>query len=174
MVSIRKALTLAPLILAGCVGAPIAPPPPRPVIYRPAPPPPLAVAPEANWESGVLTPGSWSYTKDSRGGLAVYGVSGAGAVTVRCDVAQRRVFVSRTGNVAGQMTLRATTGARSYEAKPTAGGVSYVTAELSPTDPQLDALAFSRGRFLVGLTGAPDMVVSSGPEVARVVEDCRG
>jgi hypothetical protein len=87
---------------------------------------------------------------------------------------QRRIFVSRAGSVAGQMTLRATTGARVYDAKPTTGAVSYVAAELSPTDPQLDALAFSRGRFLVGLTGAPDIVVSSGPEVARVIEDCRG
>lgn len=123
----------------------------------------------------MLTPGNWSYAKDGRGGLALYGMSGLGAaVTIRCDVMQRRIFVSRAGSVAGQMTLRATTGARVYDAKPTTGAVSYVAAELSPTDPQLDALAFSRGRFLVGLTGAPDIVVSSGPEVARVIEDCRG
>lgn len=123
----------------------------------------------------MLTPGSWSYTKDPRGGLARYGLVGNSAVlTFRCDVGQRRIFISRLGNVAGSMTLRATTGARGYDAKVVAGAVPYVAAELSPTDPQLDALAFSRGRLLVGLRGAPDIVAPSAPEIARVIEDCRG
>lgn len=122
-----------------------------------------------------MTPGSWTYTKDTRGGLALYGTVGSNAVlSIRCDTTTRRIFVSRPGNVAARMTLRATMGARAYDAKPTAGSVPYVAAEIAPTDPQLDALAFSRGRFLVGLSGAPDIVVPSWPEVSRVIEDCRG
>jgi hypothetical protein len=72
------------------------------------------------------------------------------------------------------MTLRATNGARAYAATPIVGAIPAVAAELSPTDPQLDALAFSRGRFLVGLSGSADVIVPSWPEVARVIEDCRG
>jgi hypothetical protein len=174
MVCLRKALVLAPLVLAGCVSAPVAPPPRLPV-YRPAPPPPPPPAPAPNWENGVLTPGNWSYTKDVRGGLALYGFAGSNpSVSIRCETTSRRIYVSRPGSAAGQMTLRATTGARAYGAVPTAGAQPFVAAEIAPTDPQLDALAFSRGRFLVGLTGTPDIVVPSAPEVARVIEDCRG
>jgi hypothetical protein len=177
MVSFRNSLVIVPivfgaLILNGCVGKPVAPPAPAPVV-RPAPVAPAPLV--ANWEDGVLTPGSWSYTRDARGGLALYGIGGSNAaLSIRCDTATRRIFVSRPGGVAGSMTLRATTGARVYAAKPTAGPIPYVAAEISPIDPQLDAMAFSRGRFLVGLSGAVDVVVPSWPEVARVIEDCRG
>jgi hypothetical protein len=174
MVFSRKALFLAPLVLAGCVSAPVAPPP-RPPVYRPAPPPTPLPPPAANWENGTLTPGNWTYAKDARGGLALYGFAGsAPSVSIRCESMARRIYVSRPGSVAGQMTLRATTGARAYDAVPTAGPQPFVAAQISPTDPQLDALAFSRGRFLVGLAGAADIVVPSAPEVARVIEDCRG
>jgi hypothetical protein len=165
-------IVLGPLVLAGCVGAPVAPPAPAPVV-RPAPRPPAP--PAANWENGVLTSGSWSYTRDTRGGLAAYGVgSGAPALAIRCEATTRRIIISRPGSVAGTMTLRATTGARAYAATPIAGAVPTVAAELLPTDPQLDAVAFSRGRFLVGFSGGTDVVVPSWPEVARVIEDCRG
>ncbi len=171
MISFRKALVFVPLAITGCVGKPVAPPLPA-LVYRPLPPP---VAPVANWENGRLTPGIWTYTKDARGGLALYGLpGGTAALSLRCDMTTRRIFVSRRGSVAAQMTLRATSGARVYDSKPTAGTLPYVAAELSPADPQLDAVAFSRGRFLVGLAGAPDVVVPSWPEVARVIEDCRG
>lgn len=174
MTLFRKALAFAPLMVAGCVGTPVAPPPVRPPVYRPAPPV-VAPPPVADWESGVLTQGSWTYNRDARGGLALFGTPGNDAVlSIRCDMTTRRIYVSRPGNVAGRMTLRATSGARVYEARPTAGAVPYVAAELATTDPQLDALAFSRGRFLVGLQGSSDIVVPSWPEVARVIEDCRG
>ncbi|AYJ87926.1 hypothetical protein D3Y57_11260 [Sphingomonas paeninsulae] len=171
---VRAPFVLVPLVLAGCVGKPVAPPARAPApIVRPAPTPPAP--PVANWENGLLTPGRWTYTRDSRGGLALYGIAGSNAVlSIRCDTTARRVFISRMGSVAGSMTLRATSGARAYAARPTAGTVPYVAADLTPTDPQLDALAFSRGRFLVGLSGAVDVVVPSWPEVARVIEDCRG
>ncbi|MDB5700121.1 MAG: hypothetical protein JWL66_320 [Sphingomonadales bacterium] len=175
MIAFRKALALAPFMIAGCVGKPVTPPSARPPIYRPAPPVPLAPPPVAEWENGLVSPGSWTYTKDARGGLALFGTGGTdAALSIRCDVSTRRIYISRPGTVAARMTLRATTGARAYDAKPTGGAVPYVAAELAPTDPQLDALAFSRGRFLVGIPGTADIVVPSWPEVARVIEDCRG
>ena len=50
---------------------------------------------------------------------------------------------------------------------------AYLSAELSPADRQLDALAYSRGRFLVSVKGTADLAVPAWPELSRVVEDCR-
>jgi hypothetical protein len=170
MISFRQAFVLVSILVAGCVGKPVVPPS-RPPLVKPASPP-LPVGPKAEGEDSVLTPGSWTYTKDARGGLASYGTAGSSAaLSIRCDTTARRIYVSRPGSVAARMTLRGTTGAGAYDGKLAAGVVS---AELLPTDPQLDALAFSRGRFVVGMGGAPDVVVPSWPEVTRVIEDCRG
>ena len=38
----------------------------------------------------------------------------------------------------------------------------------------LDAMVFSRGRFVVERTGAAPLVVPPYAEIGRVVEDCRG
>jgi hypothetical protein len=35
-------------------------------------------------------------------------------------------------------------------------------------------MAFSRGRFLVTVEGGASLVVPAWPELARVIEDCRG
>ena len=47
------------------------------------------------------------------------------------------------------------------------------TLTLSPHDPILDAIAFSRGRFMVAVTGGPRLILPAWAEVARVIEDCR-
>jgi len=115
-----------------------------------------------------ITPGSWRYA----GGAASY-VSpiGTALFALGCDAASRRLFASRGGSAAGSMTLRATTGARSYPTVIDAAGV--VTATIAANDPQLDALSFSRGRILIALDGAPDLILPVWPELARTVEDCR-
>lgn len=51
-----------------------------------------------------------------------------------------------------------------------AGGVS---ASLAPRDPILDAIAYSRGRFMLELPGNPPLYLPSWPELTRVIEDCR-
>jgi hypothetical protein len=40
-------------------------------------------------------------------------------------------------------------------------------------DALLDSIAFSRGRFAVSASGTPALVLPAGPEIGRVVEDCR-
>ncbi len=45
---------------------------------------------------------------------------------------------------------------------------------LAATDPLLDAMAFSRGRFTVEVPGTTALVLPSHAEVGRVIEDCRG
>ena len=46
-------------------------------------------------------------------------------------------------------------------------------ASVPARDPLLDAMAFSRGRFAVEVSGGPTLVVPAYPEVTRVIEDCR-
>ena len=87
----------------------------------------------------------------------MYGQAGSDALfTLRCDKNGNRIFASRAGTVASRMTLRSTNGANAYDALPTSGTPPYVAAEIAARDPQLDAMAFSRGRILIGLGGAGD------------------
>ena len=148
-------------------------PRPAPPVTRPAPTPPPAAA--TNWSDRAPAPGVWTYTRDGRGSIARFGQAGTDALfMIRCEANGARIFVSRPGSVAARMTLRSTNGAKAYDALPTSGPPSHVAAELTSRDPQLDALAFSRGRILIGLDGAGDLVLPIWPEFTRVVEDCRG
>jgi hypothetical protein len=73
----------------------------------------------------------------------------------------------------GKMTIRATSGLKTFAAANTGGTPPLVAAELAASDPHLDMMAYSRGKFVVQIKGTPDLVVPSWPEIARVVEDCR-
>lgn len=68
------------------------------------------------------------------------------------------------------MTVRTTSAVR---AVPAQAGTGALSATLTPRDPLLDAMAFSRGRFLVETAGAPYLAIPAWAEVARVTEDCR-
>ena len=56
---------------------------------------------------------------------------------------------------------------------PAIPGTSGVTVTLSARLPVLDAIAYSRGRFVIEVPGQPPSYLPAWPEVARVVEDCR-
>jgi hypothetical protein len=77
-----------------------------------------------------------------------------------------------SGQVA-QMILRATDASRSYPAQASMALPGYISAELAAKDPQLDAMAHSRGAFLISLAGTEDLIVPAWAEFARVVEECR-
>jgi hypothetical protein len=49
----------------------------------------------------------------------------------------------------------------------------FTAARLVADDPLLDAIAFSRGRFGVTIDGR-ERWFPAWPEIARVIEDCRG
>ncbi|MCJ8156493.1 hypothetical protein [Sphingomonas sp. LaA6.9] len=162
---------------AACV-APKAPPPspPAPV----APPPPPAPAPlSSDWRDWPVAAGDWSYLPGAGGSSAAFGRIGAGAeLSVRCDRAQRRILLARPGVIdpakPSRLTLRATEGEQSYAATDAGATPPQLVASIAASDPFLDKIAFSRGRVLVQLDGAQDMVVPNWAEFARVVEDCRG
>ena len=126
---------------------------PRPT---PAPRPP---EPQVGWEDMALTPGEWTYRED--GPSASYA-----AFTIRCERAGRRVMLTRQA-AAGALVIRTSFGARTLPA-----GANGVV--LSASDPFLDQIVFSRGRFSVEAEGLPALTVPTWPEPARVIDECRG
>ena len=159
----KRIITFLPLLLAACVPASrppaIAPAPARPV----AAPVAAALALGPDWRDWPLTPGRWSY---ARGSGASFGEPGQAArLGFRCEGG--RVVLTLPGASPAPATIRTSSTAR---ALPVEGGA----AALSPADPLLDAVAFSRGRFTVERPGLAPLVVPAHAEVARVVEDCRG
>lgn len=128
----------------------------------------------ADWRDRPLTPGVWLYTRDARGSRAVFGTPGTDArLVLRCDRAAARVFFSRDGIAAAALTIRTSSTTRVLAVQPAGGTPAYIAAALAPSDPLLDALAFSRGKFSLAQPGAPTLTLPVWAEIGRVVEDCR-
>jgi hypothetical protein len=182
-VSRFSATAMLALALGSCAGGvAVVPQAARPIpvpVPTPTPPPqpqptPVAAPASTDWRDWPLTPGSWSYRQDERGSVAMFGRPGGDAdVTLRCDRTRGRVYLSRRGDVAGPLTIRTSTTARTLNALPTAGTPAYLAVELAVRDPLLDAIGYSRGRFVVQGAGLPALTIPAWAEMLRVVEDCR-
>ena len=174
----RLLLIATALALLSACAAPRKPPPPVAAPPpRPAPAPIAAPPPPANWRDVPITQGEWTYSSDAHGTLASFAPVGATALLgLRCDRAGGRINLARAGQATGPVPLTVTTTslARTYSAAPSLDAAQpLVSMPLSPRDPILDAIAFSRGRFMVEVAGLPTLYVPAWPEVARVIEDCR-
>lgn len=169
-------LTLPLLALGACSTPAVVPPAPAPVpVPAPSPTPAPAPPPSADWRDWALTPGTWAYRQDERGSIALFGQPGGDAeLTLRCDRARGRIYLARRGEGAAAFDIRTTSQVRRIAALPTGGTPAYLAAELAVRDPLLDAIGFSRGRFVVETQGLPTLVVPAWAETLRVVEDCRG
>lgn len=165
------------LLVAGCVPAPSTPPPapapkpvPAPVPVAPRPAPALS----ADWRDWPLTPGDWHYRAEPGGGGASFGVAGGmPVVSLRCDLARRQVTLARTGTAASTLTVRTTSAVRALPAAPDARMPGMLAMTFAANDSFLDAIGYSRGRFVVEGAGLPTLVVPAWPEILRAVEDCR-
>lgn len=176
-----RALILAlPLLLLACAKEPAqVPPQPAPATAPPAvvppkPQPQLSIG----WEDAPHSAGDWIYRSDARGSVALFGPGGSDArFIVRCDRSLGRIFLSRLGELAaghtGSMEIRATSAIKRFTARSNGDTPSYIAIELAPREPHLDAMAFSRGRFLVSVNGMADLIIPNWPEMTRVIEDCR-
>lgn len=173
----RVVLAFASLsVLAACV-APSAPPPApaRPVLV-PAPAPAPAPPPPANsdWRDWPLTPGDWNYMRNQNGSGAAYTTAHHGTLflMMQCERANGgQIVLTRVGARAGTVTVRTSSTARTLTTRAVEGGAS---ATLPANDPLVDAMGYSRGRFIVETPGMPPLVVPAWAEVLRVAEDCRG
>ena len=169
----RAPLAALLALVAGCAPAPprVAPAPPPRVVVAPLPAP-VPVA--ADWREWPVTPGLWRYNRDQRGSVAMFGQIGADALAVlRCDRQGGRVFLSVAGSNPQPLTVRTSSTARTLALGATGGVPPYLAATLPPSDPLLDAIAFSRGKVALSLPGAPALVLPAWAEIGRVVEDCR-
>ncbi|MGU3389996.1 hypothetical protein [Sphingomonas sp. M1A8_2b] len=178
---VSRGRSLAGLVLlalvAGCVAPPRAetpPPLPPPRVAAPAPAPrPAPIA--ADWRDWPYSPGTWVYRRDARGSIALFGPANADAsLTLRCDTATRQVYLSRAGTTTTPLTIRTSSATRALPVQPTGGTPPYVAAALMPNDSLLEAMGFSRGRFVVQQAGSAPLVVPAWAEIERVTEDCRG
>ncbi len=115
-----------------------------------------------SFEAGKLLPiaaGQWTYFPTAGGSIAMYGVH----LQLRCDRATRTVTISRPNATASALTIATDSAMRTLPA----------SGRLPVNDPLLDAIAFSRGRFLVADGAGPVLALPSWPEAARSIEDCR-
>jgi len=110
-----------------------------------------------------LSAGDWSYVVTPSEGEARFGAS----FVIRCERATRLVLLQRLnppGSTAAAMTIVTDTVVRGFAGSP---------VRLSARDSLLDAIAFSRGRFVVSGGGGAALILPSWPEAARSIEDCR-
>ncbi|WP_062786121.1 hypothetical protein [Novosphingobium capsulatum] len=163
------AATLA-LLAAGCASQAVIPP--APVRPAPAAPPPSAPLPmasaPADWRDLPQTPGTWRYAN----GLAQFGQPGVGAVfAMECRQGQVTLRIAGAASQPVPATITTTSQQRAMSAVPLDTQTLAIT--LPARDNLLDAMAFSRGRFMVDVNGLPALVLPAWAEVGRVVEDCR-
>jgi hypothetical protein len=128
----------------------------------------LAVAPAAaqvpsiSFDSGKslpIAPGQWSYVASATGSEARYGTH----IIIRCDRTTRTVSIRRTDLPDSPLVIVTSALTRTLP----------VGGRLLANDPLLDAIALSRGRFLVSSGSGPVLAIPSWPEPARSIEDCR-
>jgi hypothetical protein len=170
-------IAMVALALASCTAIPEPAPQPAPPVAVPTAAPAPQPTPQVSedWRDWPLTPGTWAYRQDARGSIALYGRAGADAeLTLRCDRGRARLYLSRRGDGPATVRVRTSTTLRQLALAPTGGTPAYAAVELPPNDAIIDAIGFSRGRFVVEGGGLPTLVAPAWPEVLRIAEDCRG
>lgn len=178
------------ILLSSCVGPRAAEPAaaPRPVV-RPVPPPSTAPAATVDryagdWSVADLDPsvGDWIYRRQGSASSALLG--GELQYLARLECTAGKLTISRAGTVAtggaASLNIRTSFAERSLSVEIVMGSgrggtpAMLVAASLPASDPLWDQMIYSRGRFVIEATGNAPMIVPVRPELARVVEDCRG
>lgn len=178
------ALTLA--TLASCVPSPPEPAPAPVAVptFAPAPeptpvytPPPMPEPTYSHWLDAPQTPGDWFYEALAPYSYAAFGPAPKQPIAAfRCDRPRRIVSIGRSSSslAAKPLTIRTETQSRTFIAEPRQGSVEHLLAiDLPADDPLLDAIAFSKGRFAIEVTGEPTLYLPAWPEINRVIDDCR-
>ncbi len=181
-------LAAAALMLASCVAptkpAPPPPPPPAPAPVVVAPPPPPLLKLPADWRDAAQTPGDWRYTqmkqREIRGTPfpAITQATFSSSRTedlfaITCERDTKQVQLGFKGMEADNSFITITTTAMARTLSAPASEDSWNSVSLSPRDPILDAMAFSRGRFIIEVPGMGALYLPAWAELSRVIEDCR-
>ncbi len=137
--------------------------------------------PDGFWTSWPIAAGKWSYGNANNTTFALFGKSQRDPVIViRCETASKQIIFARvlefSKGQASTMRVRASDGMQSWATQiGSTGSLNgvYHGVTLLPTDPMLDFMVFSRGRFAMEVEGETSLAVPAWPEMARVIEDCR-
>ena len=136
-----------------------------PLSAQPAPP---------DLSTATPLPGRWSWTPTAGGSEATFlDSAGRAQLWLTCLRGARVVTMARPASGAAPFLMAWTSSQSRNLLASYNPATGRITAQLSATDNLLDALAFSRGRLGVGVSGTPPLVAPAWPEIARVVEDCR-
>jgi hypothetical protein len=165
--------------LAACIPGPAPEPTPDPVQEAPpaqiSPPPPPAVA--ENWIDTPQSAGDWLYAEEPAETFALFGTGGENvSAIIRCDKTTRELGIGVFGTAVPETaTIRVLTetAERTLRATRRSSSAPLVAAELSPNDPLFDAIALTRGRFVLAASGQTPLYLPAWGEVTRVIEDCR-
>ena len=118
--------------------------------------------------------GTWTYSATASGSEASFvNASGLSQLTIRCVAATRRIIISKPATVAAPFLNVWTSAVMRNIPASFNPATMRLSAEVVATDPLLDAIAFSRGRFGVSVSSGPALVVPAWAEAAHVIEDCR-
>ena len=118
--------------------------------------------------------GAWSFHRAAGGSYAAFlDATARQRFIVRCNRAARTVSLVRTAVPAAAPTIAVWTTTMNRSLPARFDATRTLTADVAATDPILDAIAFSRGRFATAASGAPLLALPTWPEPARVIEDCR-
>jgi hypothetical protein len=132
------------------------------------------LAPALDLSTATPIAGSWVYSQTAGGSEASFlNASALPQLTIRCTRATRRITIAKPASVAAPfLTVWTSAQTRALPASFNPA-TQRLSADVAVYDPLLDAIAFSRGRFGVSVSGTPPLVMPAWAEVARVVEDCR-
>lgn len=163
------------LLTFGCATPRPVPPPRAAYVAPPAPyVPPAPLPPTNDWRDWALTPGDWRYAAAAGGSVSSYGSGATARLSLQCIAGAHAMLVTIDAAPAGAATVRTSSMTQAITLALSADGAASATLRLSATDPLLDAMAFSRGRFVIEAPGRPPLVVPVYAEIGRVIEDCRG
>ena len=131
-------------------------------------------SPQFDIRTAPVAAGSWSYRATASGSEAAFMDAGTvRRLVVRCTRMTRTVSLSMTSTVTAPMVTVLTTDTGRLLPVRFDRQAFQLIADVPAGDPLLDALAFSRGRVALSISGLPPLVVPAWAEPARVVEDCR-
>jgi hypothetical protein len=132
------------------------------------------LAPALDLSTATPIAGSWLYSQPAGGSEASFlNASALPQLTIRCTRATRRITIAKPASAAAPfLTVWTSAQTRALPASFNPA-TQRLSADVAAYDPFLDAIAFSRGRFGVSVSGSTPLVVPAWAEVARVIEDCR-
>jgi hypothetical protein len=170
------------LVGTGCAAKQESPPLPPPAAYRtaiPGLPEPWPVVPiftKDDWLGLTVINGNWRWAREGTLSVARLSLaSGRERMGLSCDPATRLVSMTIDAPPTGSGMVSVTTTTLSKDVpiasvpdRPWASRITF-----KARDPLLDAIAFSRGRFMIQQAGVTPDVAPVQPEIGRVIEDCR-